>query len=261
MQKILARAGIASRRAGEEFIRTGRVCVNGRPVELGARADPASDEITVDGRRISLPGRSAYLMLHKPAGYVCTRADPEERPTVYELVPDLPGLFTVGRLDLETEGLLLLTTDGAWAERLAHPRYNVEREYEVHVRGPVEPAAIERLRAGVWLEGRLAQPVRVFEIAREGFSSILTVVMVEGRRREVRSLCAAAGLPVRRLVRRRFGALALAWLEPGHWRFLSPSEVAQPAGRSSVRRSASERGRTTGGASTAHRDRRAGSLR
>lgn len=241
IQKILARAGIASRRAAEDLIRAGRVTVNGTVAELGARADAARDTIRVDGRAVAQQESAAYLMLNKPSGYVCTRSDPQGRPTVYELVPAIPGLFTVGRLDLDTEGLLLLTSDGDWAERLSHPRNGIEREYEVHVRGPVAPGAIEALLEGTEVEGRHAAPIAAFESGREGFASVLTVVMVEGRRREVRLLCAAAGIGVRRLVRRRYGALRLGWLAEGNWRELDAREVAAVfnarATRSSSRRS------------------------
>jgi len=286
LQKILARAGVTSRRGAEELIIAGRVSVNGHVVrELGSKADPALDVVAVDGERLPQSSRPVYIMLHKPAGYVTTRHDPEGRATVFELVPDIPGLFTVGRLDRDTEGLLLLTTDGDWAERILHPRYNVEREYEVHVRGPASPSALEQLRAGIMLEGKPARPVAVFESGREGFSSVLTVVMLEGRRREVRLLCVAAGLVVKRLVRRRFGPLLLGWLAPGHWRNLDPREVVALAGRSSTdarrehnrargpapesgtggQRRTEERdeqqGAMRGESKSAHRDRRSGSLR
>jgi 23S rRNA pseudouridine2605 synthase len=232
LQKILARAGVASRRHAEELIVEGRVTVNGVVQrELGAKADALADAIAVDGRPLAPPERHTYIMLNKPAGYVTTRADPEGRPTVYELLPAVPGLFSVGRLDQDTEGLLLLTTDGDWAQRIAHPRYNVEREYEVQVRGPMPPEALERLRAGTLLDDRWAQPVAAYEVRRPGFATLINVVMVEGRKREVRLLCASAGLSVKRLVRRRVGSLLLGWLETGNWRYLDTREVAALARR------------------------------
>lgn len=232
LQKILARAGVASRRHAEDLIVQGRVTVNGVVLrELGARADASTDAIAVDGHPLVLPDRHVYIMLHKPAGYVTTRADPEQRPTVYELVPPVPGLFSVGRLDQDTEGLLLLTTDGDWAQRIAHPRYNVEREYEVQVRGPLVPDALERLRDGMLLDGRWAQPVAVHARRRPGYPTLINVVMLEGRKREVRLLCAAAGMAVVRLVRRRVGSLLLGWLETGQWRYLDTREVEALAGR------------------------------
>ena len=226
LQKILARAGVASRRAAEELILAGRVSVNGEVVrELGTKADPITDAVAVDGRFLSAPSPSVYLMLNKPAGYVTTASDPEGRPTVYELVPEIAGLFTVGRLDLMTEGLLIFTTDGDWAERIAHPRYHVEREYEVHVRGDVSRGAMEWLREGIMLDGKLARPVAADEVRREGSTSVLRVVMLEGRRHEVRLICAGVGLSVRQLIRRRYGPLLLGWLAQGQWRYLDAREV------------------------------------
>lgn len=247
LQKTIARAGVSSRRAAEELIRAGRVTVNGARAELGSSADPTTDIIAVDGNPVPRAGVQRYYLLHKPAGYVVTRSDPQGRPTIFELLPSIPGLISVGRLDIETEGLLLLTTDGDWAERLAHPRYNIEREYEVYVRGPADPEAVERLREGTLIEGRPARPTAAFESGRENFSSILTVVMVEGRRREVRLLCASAGLPIRRLIRRRFGTLRLGWLTPGQWRELDTREVESVFNARSTRpvtRPAAEQGPT-----------------
>jgi 23S rRNA pseudouridine2605 synthase len=227
LQKILARGGIASRRASESLILDGRVSVNGLVVlELGTRADPDLDVITVDGSPVHQTLKHSYIMLNKPAGYVTTRHDPEGRPTVYELVPQIPGLFTVGRLDRETEGLLLLTTDGTWAEQVAHPRYEVEREYEVRVAGPLAPDDLARLRDGIMLDGKLARPLAVGLSDQLGLSSVLTVVMLEGKKREVRMICASAGIRVRKLVRRRLGPILLGWLALGQWRNLDSREVA-----------------------------------
>ncbi|MDB5059683.1 MAG: rluB [Chloroflexi bacterium] len=226
LQKILARGGIASRRAAEELILEGRVSVNGRIVtELGTRANPEVDVVAMDGVPVLRSVKHSYIMLHKPPGYVTTRHDPEGRPTVFELVPDIPGLFTVGRLDRETEGLLLLTTDGAWAEQIAHPRYEVEREYEVRIVGPISPNALAWLREGIMLDGKLARPVAAYQSGQNGQSAILTIVILEGRKREVRMLCAAAGLTVKRLIRRRVGSILLGWLAEGHWRNLNQQEV------------------------------------
>ncbi len=236
LQKILARGGIASRRASESLILDGRVTVNGRVVaELGARADPDVDEVAVDGHPVFQAEKHSYIMLNKPAGYVTTRHDPEGRPTVYELVPDIPGLFSVGRLDRETEGLLLMTTDGAWAEQVAHPRYQVEREYEVRVAGSLTEDDLERLRDGIMLDGKLARPQHVRLSSQDGLSNVLTIVMLEGRKREVRMICTFAGIRVRRLVRRRIGGIMLGWLALGQWRNLDGREVgaliAQRGGR------------------------------
>jgi 23S rRNA pseudouridine2605 synthase len=227
LQKVLARGGVASRRAAEHLIVDGRVTVNGKVVrELGTRADPQLVEVAVDGVPIRPVVQHKYIMLHKPPGYVTTRSDPEGRPTVYDLLPVVPGLFSVGRLDKETEGLLLLTTDGAWAEQLAHPSHGVEREYEVRVAGPLRPGSLARLRTGIILDGRPARPAAVREVRAEGGGTVLSVVMIEGRRREVRLLCAGADIPIKRLIRKRFGNLMLGWLAQGHWRNLSQQEVA-----------------------------------
>lgn len=227
LQKILSRAGVSSRRSAETLILEGRVSVNGRVVlELGTRADPETDVVAVDGERLLRQARHYYLMLHKPAGFVTTRHDPEGRPTVFELVPDMPGLFTVGRLDRETEGLLLLTTDGAWAERISHPRYEVEREYEVRIAGPVSDEALDRLRHGIMLDGTWARPVVAYQSGHNGFSAILTIVILEGKKREVRLMCDAAGLAVKQLIRRRLGPLLLGWLAEGQWRHLDAREVS-----------------------------------
>lgn len=248
LQKILARAGVASRRAAEGLILAGRVSVNGQVVrELGTKADPITDAVAVDGRFLAAPSPSVYLMLNKPAGYVTTASDPEGRPTVYELVPEIPGLFTVGRLDLMTEGLLIFTTDGEWAERIAHPRYNVEREYEVHVRGDVSREIMDQLREGIMLDGKLARPLAADEVRGEGSTSVLRVVMLEGRRHEVRLICAGVGLSVRQLIRRRYGTLLLGWLAMGQWRYLDVREVdalagAQVRGRSARQASGTPRG-------------------
>jgi 23S rRNA pseudouridine2605 synthase len=270
LQKILARAGVASRRAAETLIVEGRVTVNGVVVDaLGARADATTDRIAVDGVAIQRRSSPVYLMLHKPQGYVTTHDDPQGRPTVYELLPDIPGLFSVGRLDLETEGLLLLTTDGEWAEHVAHPRYGVEREYEVRVAGLITPDILQRLRDGIMLDGKPARPVAAYEAGRAGMSSILTVVMVEGRRREVRLLCAGVGLRVKRLVRRRVGPVLLGWLAEGHWRHLSAQEVAalgtqygrMGRARQAARRDQQEQDVYAGEGESTHRDRRAGGVR
>ncbi len=227
LQKVLARGGVASRRAAEQLIVEGRVTVNGKVVrELGTRADPQAAEVAVDGVPIRPAAQQKYIMLHKPPGYVTTRSDPEGRPTVYDLLPAIPGLFSVGRLDKETEGLLLLTTDGAWAEQLAHPSHGVEREYEVRVAGPLRPGSLARLRAGIILDGRPARPAAVREVRLDGGGTALAIVMMEGRRREVRLLCTGAEIPIKRLIRKRFGNLMLGWLAQGHWRNLSQQEVS-----------------------------------
>jgi 23S rRNA pseudouridine2605 synthase len=229
LQKILSAAGVASRRAAETFIVEGRVSVNGEPVtELGTRADPDTDDIRVDGRRLSKP-RRRYVALHKPRGYVTTRSDPEHRPTVMDLVGTTEYLYPVGRLDFDSEGLLLLTNDGGLAERLMHPRYGMEREYETRVRGVPDAAAIGRLSHGVRIEDRRTAPakVRVAETGRgaRGDQSVLSVVLHEGRTRQVRKMCEAIGHPVVRLRRVRIGPVRLGTLKAGEYRELTRDEV------------------------------------
>jgi 23S rRNA pseudouridine2605 synthase len=231
LQKILSTAGVASRRASEQLITDGRVTVNGAVVrELGSRADPASDDIRVDGRRIRTEIRHRYLVLYKPRGYVTTRKDPEGRPTVLDLLaPDVGYIYPVGRLDYDSEGLLLLTTDGDLAERLTHPRHEVERVYEAIVAGAPDDAALEKLRRGVFIDGRRTSPADVRRgstVKAGGSTTKLTIALREGRNRQVRKMCLAVGHPVRALTRVRIGGITLGRLRPGEWRELTAAELA-----------------------------------
>lgn len=227
LQKILSQAGIASRRQAEEIIRAGRVRVNGRVVtELGTRVDATGDVVEVDGSRVRL-GQIVWLAVHKPPGYVTTRQDPQGRPTVYELVPkSFHGLFHAGRLDYESEGLVLLTNEGEVANRLMHPRYGTEREYEVEVRGDVASAGLRRLKQGVELDDGVArvEEARRLTGAPAGRSRV-RVTLKEGRKREVRRMFAALGHPVERLLRVRYGPVRLGELAPGTWRRLTDNEM------------------------------------
>jgi 23S rRNA pseudouridine2605 synthase len=225
LQKVLSRAGIASRRAAEKVMAEGRVTVNGETVrELGTKADVAVDDIRVDGVRARPPQTPVYLVLYKPKGVVTTRHDPEGRSTVMDLVPSVAGLFPVGRLDVTTEGLLLLTNDGAFAERVSHPRYEVPRVYEAKVRRVPDEVTLARLRKGVRVEGqRMAvDRVRIVEAAN---NSWLEVTLHEGKHHEVRRLLEAVGHPVSKLKRIALGPLTLRGLKPGEFRHLTPSEV------------------------------------
>lgn len=229
LQKILSRAGVASRRAAEKMILEGRVSLNGETVtELGTRADLGLDDVRVDGVRVKAPIAPVYLLLNKPKGVVTTRRDPEGRPTVMDFVPKVPGLFPVGRLDVTTEGLLLLTSDGAFAERVSHPRYEVPRVYHAKVRGLPEPATLERLRRGVRVEGQMMRVdrARVLESAN---NSWLEVSLHEGRNHEVKRLLEAVGHPVSKLRRVAIGPLTAAGLRPGQFRPLTPAEVRRLA--------------------------------
>jgi 23S rRNA pseudouridine2605 synthase len=228
LQKVLARAGFGSRRACEELIVAGRVEIDGRPAILGDRVDPATSVITVDGVAVaSRPGLVHYLC-NKPAGVVTTAHDPQGRPTVMGLVPDEPRVFPVGRLDLDTEGLLILTNDGDLTQLLTHPRHGVEKTYLAEVEGVPSPAALRRLREGVDLDDGPTAPARaalVQAASGDRSTSALELTIHEGRNRQVRRMCDAIGHPVRRLVRTRIGPLHDARLAPGEWRTLTATEV------------------------------------
>jgi 23S rRNA pseudouridine2605 synthase len=226
LQKVMARAGVASRRACEEMIRAGRVTVNGERAELGRRIDPELDRVALDGVPLVLDAALVHLVLNKPAGYVTTASDPQGRPTVLDLVPDAPRVFPVGRLDLETEGLLLLTNDGELAQLLMHPRHGVEKEYYAEVDGVPAAAALRKLREGVDLDDGPTQPARVQLVQQsDRGTTALTIVVKEGRKRMVRRMCSAVGHPVQRLVRTRIGPLRDQRLAPGSWRPLTGDEV------------------------------------
>lgn len=233
LQKILSAAGVASRRAAETLITQGRVTVNGTTVvTLGTKADPGRDDIRVDGQRIHIEARRRYILLHKPRGYMTTRHDPEQRDTVFKLIPEVREyMYPVGRLDYDSEGLLLLTNDGELAERLMHPRHEVEREYHVRVRGNPDARAIDRLRHGVMLEGRRTAPARVSvveaELGARGDQTLLSLVLHEGRTRQVRNMCEAVGHPVVRLRRVRIGPISDPELRVGEHRDLTAHEVTR----------------------------------
>ena len=221
LQKVLARTGFGSRRACEELILDGRVRVNGEPAALGRRVEPGRDTVEVDGVAIGFAPDLAYYLLNKPRGVVTTASDPQGRPTVVELVPAEPRVFPVGRLDADTEGLLLLTNDGELTHRLTHPSFGVEKEYLAEVEGRPSPATARLLREGVQLEDGLTAPARVAVVEPNG----LRIVIHEGRNRQVRRMCDAVGHPVVRLVRTRIGPLADRGLAPGAWRPVTVSEV------------------------------------
>lgn len=244
IQKILSQAGVASRREAERMITAGRVTVNGTPVtELGAKADPARDRITVDGKPVTVEEQRVYILLNKPVGYVTTLKDPDGRPIVTDLLKGVGvRVFPVGRLDYNTEGLLLLTNDGAWANRLAHPRHEVDKEYLVRVRGTVAKEQISRLERGVELDDGKTAPARAAVTKQSDNNSWVSITIHEGRYRQVRRMCEAVSLSVVRLRRVRYGSLALGELKIGEFRYLTPAEVKaldgtapRPAGTSSRR--------------------------
>jgi 23S rRNA pseudouridine2605 synthase len=231
LQKILSGAGVSSRRAAEQLMRDGRVSVNGQTVlDPGVKADPEQDDIRVDGRRIKAQ-QARYILLNKPKGYVTTRSDPQRRPTVLALLGGVREyVYPVGRLDFDSEGLLLLTNDGELAARLTHPRHEVARVYEARVRGIPDARTIERLARGIIIDDRRTAPaeVRLVRELHEGKYDIgvLEMTIREGRNRQVRRMCEAVGHPVFSLRRIRIGPLTDPKLPTGGWRELTPREVA-----------------------------------
>lgn len=229
LQRYLARAGISSRRSCESLILEGRVSVNGRVViQLGTKVSPGFDKVTCDGRSVTPSANLVYLMLHKPAGVLTTLSDPRGRPVIRDLLPaqGLPRLFPVGRLDYQTEGLVLLTNDGTLAYGLMHPSFEVEKEYLAKVRGCPTPADLVKLKAGVMSKGERLRATRAKIVSRGVGSAWLKLVVQEGRYHEIRRLCDAIGYPVLRLQRVRLGPIVLGGLPKGRWRRLSPVELA-----------------------------------
>jgi 23S rRNA pseudouridine2605 synthase len=232
LQKILSRCGVASRRHAEDLIREGRVTVDGRVATVGDKADPSRQAIKVDGKRIRLPTRLRYFLLNKPAGYLSTRADPEQRRTVFELIPARwrKGLVTVGRLDFNTEGLLILTDDGDFAQRVAHPRYGCTKTYQVKVKGLPTEEQIDRLRKGVVVDGRRTAPAKIQVSKLPGgkkdqVNSWWTVELSEGRTRQIREMFFRIGHPVIRLRRIAIGPVSDRRLPAGSFRELQEDEV------------------------------------
>lgn len=225
---MLAHAGVASRRAAEDLMREGRVWVDGRPAtDLGMRVDPMRARIEVDGRRVHVRVDRTYLLLNKPAGYVTTVTDPQGRPTVMDLVRSKARVYPVGRLDADTQGLLLLTDDGELTHRLTHPRYEVRRTYLAEVRGAMSPGAIRALTTGVRLDDGPAKAVSAKIIRRGKARAQVELVLTEGRKREVRRMLEAVGFPVISLVRTRFGPVDVRGVKAGGSRILTPQEVGE----------------------------------
>ncbi|SDE44115.1 pseudouridine synthase [Desulfuromonas thiophila] len=228
LQKLIAQAGLASRRQAEDWIVQGRVTLNGLPAQLGDQADPARDRICIDGKPLKMAEPLHYVLLNKPVGYVTTAQDPEGRATVLDLVREVPvRLFPVGRLDLNTEGLLLLTNDGLLAARLQHPRHGVTKVYRVKVRGQLDEQRRRQLEEGVRLDDGLTAPARIRRIRRSAHNSWFDLELHEGRNRQVRRMCEAVGLAVSHLQRVQLAFLELAELPVGHWRYLRATEVDQ----------------------------------
>ncbi len=225
LQKVLARAGIASRRRAEDFIADGRVRVNGEVAILGRRVVVERDRIELDGIRVQTNDALVHYLLYKPERVVSTSSDPEGRKTVVELVPEEPRVFSVGRLDYDTEGLIILTNDGDLSNRLMHPSHGVEKEYIAEVVGNPNQAALRLLRDGVELDDGITAPARVRLVDSTEETSMLSIVLKEGRKRQVRRMCESVGHPVVRLVRVRIGPISDRSLQPGRWRLLTTNEV------------------------------------
>ncbi len=221
LQKVLARVGMGSRRTCEDLIAAGRVTVNGERASLGRRVDAEADVIAVDGTPIGTKAGLVYYLLNKPTGVVTTADDPQGRPTVLDLVPAEPRVFPVGRLDMDTEGLLLLTNDGGLTHRLTHPSFGVEKEYVARVEGEPSRRSVRRLREGVELDDGPTAPAQAALVG----PGVIRLTIHEGRNRQVRRMCEAIGHPVDRLVRTRIGPLADRKLKPGAWRELTTDEV------------------------------------
>jgi len=230
LNKFLAHAGVCSRREADRKISEGRVSVNGRVVmELGEKVDPARDTVAVDGRPVrGAEERQVYILMNKPSGRVVSVKDPFGRPTVLDLLGHLPvRVYPVGRLDQDTEGALLLTNDGELALRLTHPRYGVGKTYEARIEGEPEDSDLDKVRAGLFLEGRRTAPARVRALKRGRRWALLEVEIHEGRKREIRKLFEAVGFPVTQLKRVDFAGLTLEGLRTGEWRYLNKKEVEQ----------------------------------
>lgn len=227
LQKILSQGGVSSRRAGEQLMLEGRVTVNGVTIrELGTKADAAHDDIRVDGRRVKVVERHRYVLLNKPRGYVSTRSDPEKRPTVIDLLHGVREyVYPVGRLDYDSEGLLLLTNDGDLAARLTHPSHGIPRVYEAQVLGLPDAHDLDRLAHGMTIDGRRTSPAEIEVVGKKNGQATLRVVIREGRNRQVRKMCDAIGHPVKTLKRVAIGPIKDARLPLGHWRELRDDEI------------------------------------
>lgn len=226
LQKIIASAGLMSRRAAEELLSAGRVTVNGRPAALGDRADAEADRICVDGKALPTQEKKVYLMLHKPRGYVCTLSDEKGRKTVAELVRDVgERVYPVGRLDLNSEGLLLMTNDGDFANRLMHPSHEISKTYHTWVEGEELDSAAERLSRPMTIDGYAIRPAQAELLRRTERGACLSVTIHEGRNRQVRKMCEQCALRVTRLQRVREGRLSLGELPAGKWRYLTEDEI------------------------------------
>jgi len=227
LNKFISLCGITSRRKADELIKQGRVTVNGEIVEkLGIKVDPEKDIVELDGKRITYGKNFIYIALYKPKGYIVSLRDPFNRPKIIDLLSDLKErVFPVGRLDYDSEGILLLTNDGELAYRLTHPRYKIERIYRVEVKGVPGPEKLEKLERGIPLYGRRTAPSKVKLIAKKGKRALLEIKLYEGRKRQVKLMFLAIGHPVLKLKRISYGGITIKGLKPGEWRYLTENEI------------------------------------
>ena len=226
LQKFLSERGIASRRKAEELIEAGKVKVNGRPVKLGDKVDPYKDVVTVGGKRVGSAESPTYILLNKPRGYITTMSDEQGRKCVADLLKDVGArVFPVGRLDRESEGLLLCTNDGDFANAMMHPSAHVPKNYRVTLRSEITDEQLNRFHVGVMLDGRKTAPADIFVISEEPGRTVVEIVLYEGRNRQIRRMCEMMGLEVIRLRRVAMGGVKLGMLPAGKWRHLDPKEV------------------------------------
>ena len=227
LQKLLSAAGVCSRRAAEDYINAGRITVNGQVAELGQRGDPERDDIRVDGKPLAKREALVYLLLNKPRGYVTTLSDEKGRKNVADLVKDCGvRVYPVGRLDLDSEGLLLMTNDGEFANQIMHPKYHINKTYRVTVRPDINDEQAMQLAEGVELDGVRTAPAQVMVLTKEPGRVVIQIVISEGRNRQIRRMCEAVGLEVARLKRVSIGPVRLGMLPPGQWRMLTVPEMS-----------------------------------
>lgn len=226
LQKYMAEAGIASRRKSEELIAAGKVRVNGKVAEIGDKINPRTDKVTVSGKKVVKSKKQVYIMLHKPRGFITTMHDEMDRKCVAELIADVPErVYPVGRLDRESEGLLLLTNDGEFANALTHPSKHVSKTYRVTVRPDVTKEQLAAFENGIEIDGKMTLPAEVRVLDKQEGRVVLEVVIYEGRNRQIRKMCEALGLEVARLKRTKIGSLKLGMLKPGEYRYLAEEEI------------------------------------
>lgn len=226
LQKLLSECGVASRRKSEELISQGKVKVNGRVAKIGDKVNPKRDTVTVSGKKIVKSKNKYYIMLHKPRGFITTLSDEMDRKCVAELVKDIPErIYPVGRLDKDSEGLLLMTNDGDFANAMMHPKHHVPKTYRVTVRQQVTENMVDELSTGIIIEGRKTAPADVKVLLKEDTRTVLEIILYEGRNREIRKMCESLGLDVIRLKRTQYGSIKLGMLAQGKYRELTADEV------------------------------------